>query len=140
MVMIKINYMKKIILTSFVFLLFICNVFAQTAGVNKTKRQNARDGYSGNVNYVNERGRIVTGPEYLTIFNGLTGTVMKTVDYVPGRGDICAWGANECKTNRVDRFLAWQNVVYNQPPHLGFYIGDGIDKIGMPNIFTFNHK
>ncbi len=77
--MIKINYMKKIILTSFVFLLFICNVFAQTAGVNKTKRQNTRDGYSGNVNYVNERGRIITGPEYLTIFNGLTGTVMKTV-------------------------------------------------------------
>ena len=57
-------------------------------------------------NYVNDRGRIVTGPEYLTVFNGLTGAAMKTVDYVPGRGDICAWGANECKANRVDRFLA----------------------------------
>jgi len=24
--------------------------------------------------------------------------------------------------------IAWQNVVYNQPPHLGYYIGDGIPK------------
>jgi rhamnogalacturonan endolyase len=56
--------------------------------------------------FVNERGRIVAGPEYLTIFNGTTGEAMKTVDYIPGRGDICAWGANECNGNRVDRFLA----------------------------------
>jgi len=59
-----------------------------------------------NAYHVNERGRIVTGPEYLTIFNGSTGETMKSVDYVPGRGDICAWGANECNGNRVDRFLA----------------------------------
>jgi len=25
--------------------------------------------------------------------------------------------------------VAWQNVVYNQPPHLGYYIGDGLKKI-----------
>lgn len=24
--------------------------------------------------------------------------------------------------------IAWQNVVYDQPPHLGYYIGDGIMK------------
>ena len=59
-----------------------------------------------NAYHVNERGRIVTGPEYLTIFNGSTGETMKSVDYVPGRGNICAWGANECNGNRVDRFLA----------------------------------
>ncbi|NMC40944.1 MAG: rhamnogalacturonan lyase [Bacteroidales bacterium] len=57
-------------------------------------------------NYVNEKGRILTGPEYLTVFNGLTGEAMQTVDYVPGRGNICGWGANECNGNRVDRFLA----------------------------------
>jgi rhamnogalacturonan endolyase len=56
--------------------------------------------------YVNNLGRIIEGPEYLTVFNGLTGAAMKTVDYIPGRGDICAWGANECKANRSDRFLA----------------------------------
>ena len=56
--------------------------------------------------YVNDRGRIITGPEYLTIFDGLTGAALKTADYVPGRGNICAWGANECNANRCDRFLA----------------------------------
>lgn len=59
-----------------------------------------------NANYVNERGKIVTGPEFLTLFNGETGEAMKTVDYIPGRGDQCAWGNNECNGNRVDRFLA----------------------------------
>jgi rhamnogalacturonan endolyase len=57
-------------------------------------------------NYINEKGKIVSGPEFLTIFNGETGEALKTVDYVPGRGDQCAWGNNECNGNRVDRFLA----------------------------------
>jgi rhamnogalacturonan endolyase len=30
--------------------------------------------------------------------------------------------------------IAWQNVVYNQPPHLGFYIGDGLKDVPQPNI------
>ncbi len=25
--------------------------------------------------------------------------------------------------------IAWQNVAYNQPPHLGFYIGDGVKQV-----------
>ena len=29
------------------------------------------------------QGRILTGNEYLTVFNGLTGEAMKTIDYVP---------------------------------------------------------
>ncbi len=56
--------------------------------------------------YVNDRGRILDGPEYLTVFSGKTGEALQTVDYIPGRGDVCAWGANECKGNRSDRFLA----------------------------------
>jgi len=32
--------------------------------------------------------------------------------------------------------IAWQNVAYNQPPHLGFYIGDGLDNIPYPDMFT----
>lgn len=31
--------------------------------------------------------------------------------------------------------VAWQNVAYNQPPHLGFYIGDGLEKVALPNIY-----
>ena len=54
-----------------------------------------------NANYINDKGKIVTGPEFLTVFNGETGEAMKTVDYIPGRGDQCAWGNNECNGNRV---------------------------------------
>ncbi|MDR2474322.1 MAG: rhamnogalacturonan lyase [Bacteroidales bacterium] len=32
--------------------------------------------------------------------------------------------------------VAWQNAGYNQPPHLGFYIGDGLENIPEPNIYT----
>lgn len=35
--------------------------------------------------------------------------------------------------------VAWQNTAYNQPPHLGFYIGDGVDNISQPDIFTPGH-
>jgi rhamnogalacturonan endolyase len=30
--------------------------------------------------------------------------------------------------------VAWQNVAYNQPPHLGFYIGGGVQNLPIPNI------
>ncbi|MDO4164492.1 MAG: rhamnogalacturonan lyase [Bacteroides sp.] len=49
-------------------------------------------------------GRILTGSEYLTVFNGLTGAAMQTIDYVPERGNLIDWGDE--KANRSDRFLA----------------------------------
>lgn len=54
--------------------------------------------------YRAENGRILSGPEYLTIFNGLTGAAMQTIDYVPERGDLMGWG--DTRANRSDRFLA----------------------------------
>lgn len=35
--------------------------------------------------------------------------------------------------------VAWQNTSYNQPPHLGFYIGDGLDGVEQPDIYTPGH-
>ncbi len=32
--------------------------------------------------------------------------------------------------------VAWQNTSYNQPPHLGFYIGDGVENVEQPDIYT----
>ena len=32
--------------------------------------------------------------------------------------------------------IAWQNVAYNQPPHAGFYLGDGMKQPAKPNITT----
>lgn len=49
-------------------------------------------------------GRILQGPEYLTIFEGSTGRALKTIDYQPPRGDVASWGDNY--GNRCDRFLA----------------------------------
>ena len=49
-------------------------------------------------------GYILQGPEYLTVFDGATGAAVDTVDYIPERGDVEAWG--DGYGNRVDRFLA----------------------------------
>jgi len=73
--------------------------------------------------WINEKGKIVTGPEFLTVFNGLTGEAMKTADYVPGRGDQCKWGNNECNGNRVDRFLAC--IAYLDGVHPSLLMGRG---------------
>lgn len=54
--------------------------------------------------YRNEVGRILTGPEYLTVFSGETGEALHTIDYIPPRGDSMEWG--DKRGNRSDRFLA----------------------------------
>ena len=57
-------------------------------------------------------GRILDGPEYLTIFDGQTGAALKTVDYIPNRYPVDGWGGkggnggNDNFGNRCDRFLA----------------------------------
>lgn len=49
-------------------------------------------------------GRIMSGPEYMTVFEGSTGKALATVDYLPARGDSGLWGDN--RGNRMDRYLA----------------------------------
>jgi rhamnogalacturonan endolyase len=62
--------------------------------------------------WVNRDDKILDGPEFFTIFNGLTGAAMATVDYMPPRGDVSKWGGiggnggNDNNGNRVDRMLA----------------------------------
>ena len=50
------------------------------------------------------KGRIIAGPEYLTVFNGKTGEAMATVDYIPQRGELKDWG--DSYANRSERYLA----------------------------------
>jgi rhamnogalacturonan endolyase len=59
---------------------------------------------SSSADYRNSSGYILSGPEYLTIFNGQTGAAMTTVNYEPARGTVSSWG--DSYGNRVDRFLA----------------------------------
>ena len=57
-------------------------------------------------------GKIMAGPEYFTIFNGLTGAELATTTYIPGRDPVDGWGGvggngNSDNTgNRSDRMLA----------------------------------
>lgn len=75
---------------------------------NLTRRKQEYD-YRETANGI---GRIVTGSEYLTAFDGLTGEIIDTVDYVPNRGpvnskgvaDISSWG--DTYANRSERYLA----------------------------------
>lgn len=50
------------------------------------------------------QGRIMDGPEYLTVFEGRTGRALKTVNYVPDRGPQNCWGDDH--VNRSERYLA----------------------------------
>lgn len=49
-------------------------------------------------------GKVLEGPEFLTVFDGKTGAALATADYIPIRGNIADWGDDY--GNRVDRFLA----------------------------------
>jgi len=57
-----------------------------------------------NADYRNRDGRVLSGPEYLTIFEGATGLELTTVAFEVARGRVEDWGDDY--GNRVDRFLA----------------------------------
>lgn len=71
-----------------------------------------------------KHGRILSGPEFLTIFDGRTGAALKTVDYIPGREPIDGWGGiggnggNDAYGNRCDRFLACVAYLDGKRPSL----------------------
>jgi hypothetical protein len=71
--------------------------------------------------YRNSGGYILTGPEYLTIFNGRTGEEMATVNYNPPRGTVSSWGDNY--GNRVDRFNATNAYLDGAKPSMIFQRG-----------------
>lgn len=61
----------------------------------------------------NKRGRIQSGEELLTVFNGLTGEAIHTVWYNPNRGygvggsaEYAGWGDKTVEGNRGERYLA----------------------------------
>jgi rhamnogalacturonan endolyase len=58
----------------------------------------------GKADHRNADGKVLDGPEFLTVFDGLTGKALATADYVPPRGRVADWG--DATGNRVDRFLA----------------------------------
>lgn len=80
----------------------------------------------GNADYRHATGRVLDGPEFLTIFNGETGAAMVTTNYIPPRGDLPPWGdPGPPFGNRVDRFLGTVAYLDGQRPSLvmtrGYY-------------------
>ncbi|MGC9669119.1 rhamnogalacturonan lyase [Planosporangium sp. 12N6] len=73
--------------------------------------------------YRNSSGYVLSGPEYLTMFDGRTGAALSTVNYDPPRGTVSSWG--DSYGNRVDRFLAATAYLDGQRPSLimsrGYY-------------------
>ncbi|MET8373054.1 cellulose binding domain-containing protein [Micromonospora profundi] len=78
---------------------------------------------SSSADYRNSSGYVLSGPEYLTMFNGQTGAILSTVNYDPPRGTVSSWG--DSYGNRVDRFLAGTAYLDGQRPSLimarGYY-------------------
>ncbi|HOQ05722.1 MAG TPA: rhamnogalacturonan lyase [Anaerohalosphaeraceae bacterium] len=76
-----------------------------------------------NADWREENGRILRGPEYLTIFDGRTGAERVTVPYLPPRGNVRDWG--DANGNRSDRFLACAAYLDGERPSLvmcrGYY-------------------
>ncbi len=76
-----------------------------------------------NADYRTDVGRILEGPEFLTLFDGLTGEAIDTVSYEPPRGDVSAWG--DGYGNRCDRFLAATAYLDGEKPSVimcrGYY-------------------
>ncbi|WP_285242764.1 rhamnogalacturonan lyase [Pseudarthrobacter sp. fls2-241-R2A-127] len=71
--------------------------------------------------YRNSAGYVLSGPEFLTVFNGAAGTIMDTVPYDPPRGTVTAWG--DGYGNRVDRFLSAVAYLDGEHPSMMFSRG-----------------
>ncbi|SCP99298.1 rhamnogalacturonan lyase family protein [Anaerobium acetethylicum] len=96
----------------------------------------------GTKNYVSTApktlGCILSGPEYLTVFNGETGAAMQTIPFTPARSrstadttntctadELTEWGKTGDYYNRVDRFLGTIAYLDGEHPSLimtrGYY-------------------
>jgi rhamnogalacturonan endolyase len=82
--------------------------------------------------YRNSNGYILSGPEYLTMFDGLTGVALSTIDFTPARHAKLAPSTDELKAiwgdgygNRMDRFLGAVAYLNGKTPSLimtrGYY-------------------
>ncbi|KTF68255.1 hypothetical protein ATB93_14690 [Sphingomonas sp. WG] len=88
---------------------------------------------NANADWRNSAGYVLSGPEFLTVFQGTTGRALSTVNYVVGRHPDtqnptpaqlnAIWGDNY--GNRVDRFLAATAYLDGQRPSIvmarGYY-------------------
>ncbi|NLD91611.1 MAG: hypothetical protein GX639_02970, partial [Fibrobacter sp.] len=76
-----------------------------------------------NADYRNSGGYILTGPEYLTVFEGKTGKELATVNYVPARGSSLKADWGDDYGNRVDRYNSTTAWLDGKRPSIVFQRG-----------------
>jgi rhamnogalacturonan endolyase len=80
-------------------------------------------GSNNTTDYRNSNGYVLSGDEYLTIFEGQSGKKLQTINYTPARGNVSSWGDNY--GNRLDRYLACIAYLDGKTPSLvmcrGYY-------------------
>ena len=92
--------------------------------------------------YRDSDGYVLSGPEFLTLFDGMSGAALDTIDYIPPRGNIKDWG--DSYGNRVDRFQA--GVAYLDGVHpsgffeRGLYAGQVGQGAGITVVAAFDVK
>ena len=90
---------------------------------------------NANADYRTSAGYILSGPEYVTVFNGQTGKAMASKDLYPPRGTVSDWG--DSYGNRVDRFKACVAYLDGQRPSgvftRGYYAKWGAEAIDWRN-------
>ena len=108
----------------------------------------------GSKDYRNKDGYILEGPEYLTMFDGLTGAALSTIDFTPPRHGKLAPSTGELKAmwgdgygNRMDRFLGAVAYLDGKTPSLimtrGYYTRSVLSAYNFKNkklkkIWTFD--
>ena len=108
----------------------------------------------GSKDYRNKDGYILEGPEYLTMFDGLTGAALSTIDFTPPRHGKLAPSTEELKAmwgdgygNRMDRFLGAVAYLDGKTPSLimtrGYYTRSVLSAYNFKNkklkkIWTFD--
>lgn len=98
----------------------------------------------GEKDWTDESGKNLTGPLYLTVFNGIDGSITDTTDYDPqtkGDGwDLTSWG--DSWGNRSERYLAAVGYLDGKRPSMifcrGYYTGPEGDTGGRTVIASFN--
>jgi len=91
----------------------------------------------------NTSGTILTGSEFLTVFEGKSGKILDSINYEPARGDVAAWG--DTYGNRSERNLATIAYLDGKRPSFvmarGYYTGkvNGVTR-GQTKLFAYNFR
>lgn len=82
-----------------------------------TDEENAEADYRASGN-----GRVTTGEEFLTVFDGETGEAIDTISYPTKRVSLISWGKND-GGNRCNRFLATVAYLDGEKPYAVYWRG-----------------